>query len=71
MIDLYFLIHEVIAQTFIPIAEPAIPTGIQNFEANPEIETQTVTVEPKTSNCSAQFKYLSSIRYRGIETFCP
>ena len=50
--DLYFLIPAVIPQVFIPTAELVIPTGPKTNEANAEIETQTVIVETKISQCS-------------------
>ena len=40
------------AQVFIPSSELVIPTGTQTNEASAEIETQPVTVKPKTSSCS-------------------
>ena len=52
MIDLYFLIPEVIAKIFNPTAELVIPTGIPTNEANGEIETQPLTVEIKITKCS-------------------
>ena len=36
-----------IAQIFIPTAEPVMSTGIQANEATTEIQTQPVTVETK------------------------
>ena len=39
IIELYFLIHTVIAQIFIPTAELVIHSGTQTNEANAEIET--------------------------------
>ena len=49
IIGFYFLIPAVIAQSFIPAAELAIPTGTQTNETNAETETQPATVEDKTS----------------------
>ena len=46
IIDLYFWIHAVIVQIFITTAELVIPTETETNEANGEIETQLVTVEP-------------------------
>ena len=43
----YFLVPAVIAQILILTAELVIPTGIQNHQANAEIETQPVIVEIK------------------------
>ena len=40
-----------IAQTFIPLLQLAIPTGIQTNEENEEIETQWVIVEDRISKC--------------------
>ena len=51
-IDQYFLISAVIAQVFIPIAEPVIPTGLQSKEAKAEIETHLVTAEAKITKSS-------------------
>ena len=51
-IDSYVLIPAVIAQIFIPTAELIIPTGLANYEANAEMETQPVTVEAQMSKCS-------------------
>ena len=47
MIDLYFLITDVIAQIFNPTAELVIPTGIPINKASAEIETQPQTAEIK------------------------
>ena len=41
-----------IAQIFIPIAEPVIPTEIQTNEPNAEIETQPVTIEARINKFS-------------------
>ena len=40
-----------IAQTFIPLLQLAIPTGTQTNEENEEIETQWVIVEDRISKC--------------------
>ena len=37
---------------FIPTAELVIPTGIQNHEANTDIELQSAVVEDIISKCS-------------------
>ena len=50
--DIYFLISAVIAQSFIPIAELVLPTGIHTNEANAEIETQPVFVEDRINKLS-------------------
>ena len=47
IIDLYFLILAVIAQTFVFTAELAIPTKIPTIEDIGEIETQLLTTETK------------------------
>ena len=47
IIDLYFSIPAIIRQTFIVVAELAIPTGTPTNEAKTEIETHSVTVEAK------------------------
>ena len=52
IIDLCFLIAEVIAQILNPIAELAIPIGIPTKEAKSEIEIHPVIVEPKIRKCS-------------------
>ena len=52
IIDLYFLIPEVIAQIFNPTAELVITTGIATNKVNAETETQPVLVEAKISKCS-------------------
>ena len=52
MIDLYFLVSAVIAQTFNPVAELTIPTGTLTNEVNKEIETQPLTVETKIRKCA-------------------
>ena len=52
IIDLYFLIPAVIAQTFIPIAELVIPIGLPIKEAKAEIEIYPVIVEAKTRKYS-------------------
>ena len=41
-----------IEQIFIPTTQLVIPTGMQANEGNAEIETETVTVETKTSQWS-------------------
>ena len=40
-----------IAQSFIPTAEPVMHTGTQTNEANVKIRTQPVIVEAKIRNC--------------------
>ena len=52
IIDLHFLIPAVIAETFIVVAELAIPTGISTKEAKAEIETHPITVEVRISKYS-------------------
>ena len=52
IIDLYFLIHAVIAQIINPIAEHVISLGIPTKEAKAEIETHLVTTEAKIRKCS-------------------
>ena len=52
MIDLYSLIPAVIAQTFSPTAEPAIPTRTPTNEANAEIKTYPLTAGTKARKCS-------------------
>ena len=52
IIDLYFLIHAVIAQIFNPIAELVIPIGIPTKEAKSEMQTHLVIVEITISKCS-------------------
>ena len=47
IIDLNFLILEVIAQIFNPIAEVVISIGIQTKEAKAELEIHSVIVEAK------------------------
>ena len=47
VIDLYFLIAAVITQIFNTAAELVIPIGIPTKEANAEIETHPIIVEPK------------------------
>ena len=49
---LYFFIIAAITQIFNPTAELAISIGIPNKEAKAEIETNSLTVETKISNCS-------------------
>ena len=49
--DLYFLILALIAQTFNPTAELAIPTETLTNEANAETELQPLTSETKISKC--------------------
>ena len=56
IIDIYFLISVVIAQTFIHTEELIITKETPNNEANAEIETQPLTAETKTRKCSKQFK---------------
>ena len=52
VIDLYFLIPAVIAQTCNPIVELAIPILIPTKEAKVEIETHLVIVEVTRSKCA-------------------
>ena len=52
IIDLYFLIHGVIAQIFNPIAELVIPITIPTKEAKAEIEIHPVTADTKIRKCS-------------------
>ena len=52
MIDLHFLILEVIAQIFISTVELAIPAGTPTYEANAEIDTQPLIAEMKTRKFS-------------------
>ena len=47
IIDLYFLIHAVIAQIFIPTTELETPIGTATNKANAEIETQPVILKLK------------------------
>ena len=47
IIDLYFLIRAVIAQTFISIAEVVIPTGIPTKKAKGEMEIHPVIAGAK------------------------
>ena len=44
IIDVYFLIHEVIVQTFNPVAELVIPIEIPSKKEKAETEAQPVTV---------------------------
>ena len=48
IIDLYFLIHAVIAQICNPIAELVIPIGTLNKKVKAEIEIHPVIVEVKS-----------------------
>ena len=52
IIDLYVLITVVIVQTFNPVAELSIPTGIPTRKAKLKIEMNPVIVETNISNCS-------------------
>ena len=52
IIDLYFLITAIIAQSLNPIADLAIPIGIPIKEAKSEIEIQPVILEAKIRRCS-------------------
>ena len=52
IIDLYFLIPEVIIQIFNPIAELVISIGMRTKKAKVEMETHPVTAEIKISKCS-------------------
>ena len=45
-----------ITQIFIPTTEIAIPTGTPTSEANPEIETQPLTVETKAKSVQSNLK---------------
>ena len=52
IIDLYFLIPQVIAQIFNSIAEQIIPTGIPRKEAKVEIEIHPVIAGAEIRKCS-------------------
>ena len=52
IIDLYFLITAIDAQTFNTITKLAIPIGIPTKEAKAEIEIHPVTAEAKIRKCS-------------------
>ena len=52
IIDLYFLITAVIAQTFNSTAELAILLVTPTNEVNAELETEPLTAETKTRKCS-------------------
>ena len=52
IVDLYFLIHVVITQTFNPSAELLILIGIPTKEAKAEMGTYLVIAGIKTSMCS-------------------
>ena len=52
IIDLYFLITAIVAQTFNTITKLAIPIGIPTKEAKAEIEIHPVTAEAKIRKCS-------------------
>ena len=47
MINLFFLVPEINAQSFNPTAKLAIPTGKPTNEVNTKIEIQPFTVENK------------------------
>ena len=51
-IEFCLLIAAVIAQIFNQVTELIIPLGIPTKEANAEMETHIVIVEPKIRNCS-------------------
>ena len=53
---MYFIIPEVIANIFIPIAELLIKTGTQTNRANAETETEPA--EARINKFSAKLKYL-------------
>ena len=52
IIDLYFLISTVIAETFIPAAQLVISTLTRTNEANAKIETEPITIDDRISKCS-------------------
>ena len=52
IIDLYFLIHAVIAKMYDANAELAISTGIPFNKVKAEIETHPVVAEARISHCS-------------------
>ena len=52
IINLYFLIPAVIAQSFVAAAELVILVGISTKEAKAEMETHPVTAEAKIGKCS-------------------
>ena len=52
IIDFYFLITAVIAQTFDPVAELVIPIKILTKEAKAEMKTHPVISEAKIRKCS-------------------
>ena len=56
IIELFFLISEVIAHIFNPIAELVIPIGIPIKEVKAEIEIHPVILEAKIRKCSIKFR---------------
>ena len=54
--ELYMLIPVVIAQTFNPVAELAIPTVSPTNEANADVETQPLIAEIKKENFQSNLK---------------
>ena len=56
IIELCFLISEVIAHIFNPIAELVIPIGIPIKEVKAEIEIHPVILEAKIRKCSIKFR---------------
>ena len=52
IIDLYYLIPEIITQIFNRYCELAIPIGMPNKKAKAEMEIYPVTVEIKIIKCS-------------------
>ena len=70
IIDAYFFILAVIAQTFIPSAELVIPSGIKINEANAETKTQPVTVEIKEASVLLNFNtYMSFYTFLSLSHY--
>ena len=63
IIDLSFLIYEVIAQFYNPTTELTIPARTPTNKAYVKIEIQTLMTETKTINCSKYLKAFHNFLY--------
>ena len=70
IVDLYFLIVEIIANIFNHIVEIIISFDISIKEAKPEIEIHTVSVKNKLRKCSISFKVVQTFLFLLINNSC-
>ena len=70
IVDLYFLIVEIIANIFNHIVEIIISFDISIKEAKPEIEIHTVSVKNKLRKCSISFKVVQTFLFLLLNNSC-